>query len=292
MKRITLLLTLVLCLIACIAQAGTLVTGTFAGLAYTENAAGDGCELGKAVWLRLEDGSRVVVFWQGDVTIELVGFGPAAGYAIPMPKPSPFVLTAVDEVFATAVDTNLPLHYDAGDTFGMLSAMIDVDVVLDGVPLNRGDKLDAVLSADTYYLVDAAPIAVPDVANMPMFPWRGYTLGVALYTQDPALVESKGTNMVMVKLTGVGGNIQTADIESFIDDFRLRDSTGVETAPTVWRVRGVQFSVEKGFATAPEQESFELLFSLTNGADFTQSKLLIATPVPTERVIVSLNKVL
>lgn len=130
-----------------------------------------------------------------------------------------------------------------------------------------------------------------------IFPWLSYTLDVALVSTDAKFVDDPDAPddgaVVMVKLISTYGTISIEDILSHSKEITFRDAHGDEYSPYSQRVRGVNFDAEKGsFSTRPQQEGFELLYSMKEKAAdaVTGAKLLIPTGVEGERVVVSLDQ--
>ena len=129
------------------------------------------------------------------------------------------------------------------------------------------------------------------------FPWRTYTLDVALVSTDPAIVSVKDAPtdgpLLLVKLAPTAGTLRTEDIENYCEEIALRDKDGAEYTPALWRVRGVAFDTVKGlFSAKPEQDAFELVYYLKGKTQdaLAGAKLLVPTGAEGENTIVDLDK--
>lgn len=133
-------------------------------------------------------------------------------------------------------------------------------------------------------------------ADMPMFPWRGYTLGAEMATDDPATVNftsskrPSGARFVLVRFSGLGEMIAMSDIEAYSDEFALRDADGAEYTPDGWSVGRLRITSDK-ISMADQQEWFGLIFYIPTNTPVDGLTLFVATEKVNERITLGLGKV-
>lgn len=130
--------------------------------------------------------------------------------------------------------------------------------------------------------------------DMQYTPWRSYTLGVELATDDPEVVnqESNTPNAryIMVRFSGLGGVIQLSDIVEYASDIVLCDQSGTTYEHDVFGI--TRLNITNGqFSMADEQDAFSLYYEVPSDIQIDTLSLRIATDVPAEHVIVSLATV-
>lgn len=117
-------------------------------------------------------------------------------------------------------------------------------------------------------------------SDMPQVEWLSYTLGIAGVMERPSHITSNpaldGEYFLMVKLVCVGGKIAIRDIIDYIDMFAMEDpDEEVYPALAYFPYNMVYVDRNGVFSTAPEQESFQLLFRLPDSFEMADLMLLV-----------------
>ncbi|NLJ64289.1 MAG: peptidoglycan-binding protein [Christensenellaceae bacterium] len=120
----------------------------------------------------------------------------------------------------------------------------------------------------------------------PTFPWRNYTLNLAIFSDEYDEIQNDKDDVnIVLKFESLSGDVALSDIETYSKEFYLRDSEGVEHGPVSRRMRGVSFEGGK-FSIQEKQKGFELLYKLKEGSWQDKLDLLVGEKGLTERIIV------
>lgn len=148
---------MMLCLCFALPGAGMAEEGAaYSGLALTLDESGENLVAGKALWVLLEDGTRVQAVIEEGYTLSIEGIEDISALLEPVPAASPFSFTAVEETTATS-STGIPLFYYPDDEVSLYSAMIPGTLTVtkpEDADFSQtyafGDAVTVTLQGDTY----------------------------------------------------------------------------------------------------------------------------------------------